>query len=75
MVRLEVKIRDATKDLLLGGRLVIVVKVDERVRDMEDFGQEYAEAPDIVLCAIVHPILNMSSLSPLVLTSTFCGLE
>jgi hypothetical protein len=34
MVRFEVEIRDSSKDLLLGGRLVIVVKVDERVRDM-----------------------------------------
>ena len=75
MVRCEVEIRDSSKDLLLGGRLVIVVKVDERVRDMENFGQEYAETPDIILCAIVHPILNISSLSPPLLTSTFCGLE
>jgi len=75
MVRFEVKIGNSSNDLLLGGRLVIVVKVDERVRDMENFGQEYAETPDIILCAIVHPILDISSLSPPILTSTFWGLE
>jgi len=61
MFRFKLKVRDTLSDFLLGGRVGVDIEVDIGVRDMKNFGQEYAETPDIILCAVVLFILDISS--------------
>ena len=70
MFRFKLKVRDTLSDFLLGGRVGVDIEVDIGVRDMKNFGQEYAETPDIILCAVVlfildiNPYLSIYSLRP-----------